>query len=535
MLYMAVLVAAVLAVLLTALALLGRFDTREKELAQTLSLQLEVFENDIHTLRKNLNAMGTHFSEDMTRLLESELNERDMTFDRLAGDLEAIREIERRMLEPICQYAQQAECSGAFVVLDTAVRDYESGKRSGIYVQKSSPNRQVSELLLFRGIADIGAPSGMTHHRKWTQAVDSLLIPNYESVLSGRKLLEDGSCLFTDAVTLHGTNEKGIFALMPIVSPDGRVYGLCGFELSQTWFASRYAQPSNLSRMACVVAPGNAASLDIPASLRSIAVDTYAFWPAEALTIGNLSSDLSVLKGSDASFIGLVTDFHLSGNGELHKLAVMIPEQDYRQARFSGHLELTGLSIFLLFFVVICCVAFSRRFIRPILRDLSHIENQGHMETQAQSLEFDQAFDALTRREQTHAETISGLTQSVSDSQSRVTLLREQRERMQTEMQSLRQQYDSVQTELENLLEAAKEPDEVRQFRANLRQLSSRERQLYEAYIAGFGVKEAAARLAISESTVYYYNKKMYEKLGVHSIKELCRLAELLEQPEETR
>ena len=465
----------------------------------------------------------------MTQLLESELNERDMTFDRLAGDLEAIREIERRMLEPICQYAQQAECSGAFVVLDTAVRDYESGKRSGIYVQKSSPNRQVSELLLFRGIADIGMSSGVTHHRKWMQTVDISLIPGYESALSSRKLLEDGSCLFTGAVTLSGTNEKGIFALMPIVSPEGRAYGLCGFELSQTWFASRYAQPSKLKRMACVVAPGNADSLDITVSLRSNAVDTYAFLPAESLTIGHLSSDLSEFKGEDTSFVGLVTSFRLSGNGESHKLAVIIPEQDYRHARFSEHMKLTILSALLLFYVIICCIFFSRKFIRPILKDLSRIENKEHMDISAQSLEFDPVFSALTKRELTHAETISSLTRSVSDSQARIALLQEQRERIQQEMRDLQQQYDSAQTEIEELVEASKEPDEVRQFRSNLKQLSNRERQLYEAYIAGCGIKEVAARLSISENTVYYYNKKMYEKLGVHSIKELCRLAGLLE------
>ena len=527
MLYMAVLVAVVLAALLAALALLGRFNTRERELAQTLSLQMAVFEDDVNTLRKNLNAMGIHFSEDMTRLLETELSARGIAFDDLAGNLDAVRAIEEQMLEPVSRYARQAECSGAFVVLDTAVRDYESGRRSGLYIQKSSANRQLSELLLFRGIADVSGAADLMHHRKWEPSVNSLLLPNYASVLSDKKLLENGTCFFTDAATLPNTSETVLLALMPVVSPDGRVYGLCGFELSQTWFAARFAQPSNLRRMACVIAPGGTA-LDIPGALRGNAVDTYAFLPSERLTVESASAELSVFRGSDTAFVGLVRDFRLSGSGETHRLAVMIPEQDYREARLSGYAEAIGLSVFLLFLTAVCCAAVSRKFIRPVLQDLSHIENREHMETPAQSLEFDRAFTALTRREEDHAKTILGLTSSISDSQTRIALLQEQRERMQTEMRNLQQQYDSVQTELESLAEAAREPDEVRQFRANLRQLSTRERQLYEAYIAGYGVKEAAAQLSISENTAYYYNKKMYEKLGVHSIKELFRLTELL-------
>ena len=49
-----------------------------------------------------------------------------------------------------------------------------------------------------------------------------------------------------------------------MVGADGRVYGLCGFSVNQTYFSAHHAQPSAVSSLACVLSDA-AEGLDIGA------------------------------------------------------------------------------------------------------------------------------------------------------------------------------------------------------------------------------------------------------------------------------
>lgn len=116
--------------------------------------------------------MGVHLSEDMTGLIEEQTSD----FSSLSGDVNAVETLQETMLEPLCQYGRQVDCSGAFVMLNTSLND--NGSFSGLYIQRSNSARMASDFLLYRGMADVGLRHHVIPHRKWSQEFDISEFPS---------------------------------------------------------------------------------------------------------------------------------------------------------------------------------------------------------------------------------------------------------------------------------------------------------------------------------------------------------------------
>lgn len=122
------------------------------------------------------------------------------------------------MLDPLCQYIRQARCSGAFVILDAAMRtDSEADVRSGLYVQKNNAERASNELLLFRGMAGVSKAHDVMPHRKWQQEFRTSQFPNYDACLSAEGASTWDACRITDLVTLPGTRGKDEQQSVPLL------------------------------------------------------------------------------------------------------------------------------------------------------------------------------------------------------------------------------------------------------------------------------------------------------------------------------
>lgn len=205
-------------------------------------------------LWQNVATSAVHLSGNMTEILEDCLAEGGTSFDALTGDLDTLTAIEDAMLDPLCQYIRQTRCSGAFVILDAAMRtDSEVDVRGGLYVQKNNAERAGNELLLFRGMPSVGKAHDVMPHRKWQQEFHTAQFPDYEACIGAEGASTWDGCCITDLITLPGTTEKAILLTIPMTARDGTVYGICGFAVNQTYFCSQFEQPSDLSRLACIL------------------------------------------------------------------------------------------------------------------------------------------------------------------------------------------------------------------------------------------------------------------------------------------
>ena len=245
-LYMAAMGLLLAAVLLVSLQIFGRINTPGEEWSKSMSIQMEVFRSDMTSLWRNVSGMSAHLSKDMTDILEDTLAEQGMTFSELDGNLDAISQVEEALLEPLCQYARQTDCSGAFVILEAAI-GVSSGEadRSGLYVQRSNAEHLTGDLLLYRGMAEIGKAHGVMPHRKWSREFNTETLPDYRQCLADAAApVSSASCRTSALITLPGTSERAVLLTIPMVGEDGTVYGLCGFGVNQTYFAAHHKQPT---------------------------------------------------------------------------------------------------------------------------------------------------------------------------------------------------------------------------------------------------------------------------------------------------
>ena len=291
------------AALIAGLFFFNQLKSPQEELCTSLSFRMEAFETDMKSMWRNVSVMGVHLSEDMSAIVQRQTSK----LSALDGSADAMERLEEAMLEPLCQYVRQADCSGAFVVLNTSLVSADSSF-SGLYVQRSNAAHTTSGLLLYRGMADIGRQHGVMPHRKWAQEFDLSEFPGFTRYLESASAPIERNCRTTPLLTLPNTSERAILLTVPMLGTDGTAYGLCGFSVNQTYFSSHHVQPSGVSRLACVLSD-SAAGLDISKGLLAYPANGFCFVPDELLTEKPLQEGLTSYTGAELSFVGLSRPF----------------------------------------------------------------------------------------------------------------------------------------------------------------------------------------------------------------------------------
>ena len=524
-LYMGALAALLLSALFAALLLLGQLKSPREELKKSLTFQMEAFRSDVTSLWRNVSVMGVHLSEDMTALIE----ERVKDFDALSGSADALEQLEASMLGPLCQYVQQADCSGGFVLLSVSLNpDAAADSFSGLYVQRSNAEHTTSDLLLYRGMADIGRQHRVMPHRKWAQEFCPADFPGLADQLEAASAPIERACRTTELLTLPGTTEQAILLSVPMVGADGRVYGLCGFSVNQTYFSAHHAQPSAVSSLACVLSDA-AEGLDIQKGLLTYPAGGFCFVPDELLAEKSLRGGLSAFVGTELSFVGISEPFTVAAGDEApHDLTVLIPKSDYDRALLKSRLEAAGVLMLLLFFAVSCCLFYTRRYLRPILRDIERLKD----ESGGTQMTFDE-LQPVSARLRSHEQTITVLETEKLDLQGQV-------EHMQSQVVDTQEQLDDSLAEIRRLAYLGKkelDPADYQKFLEGYAKLSSKELEICAALAKGLSARQCAEQTGNALSTIDTYRKRVYGKTNIHRVRQLrlCYALMQLEQAEQDK
>lgn len=525
LLYMGALAALLLFSLFAVLLLLGQLKSPREEMKKSLTFQMEAFRSDVTSLWRNVSVMGVHLSEDMTALIE----ERVKDFDALSGSADALEQLEASMLGPLCQYVQQADCSGGFVLLSVSLNpDAAADSFSGLYVQRSNAEHTTSDLLLYRGMADIGRQHRVMPHRKWAQEFCPADFPGLADQLEAASAPIERACRTTELLTLPGTTEQAILLSVPMVGADGRVYGLCGFSVNQTYFSAHHAQPSAVSSLACVLSDA-AEGLDIQKGLLTYPAGGFCFVPDELLAEKSLRGGLSAFVGTELSFVGISEPFTVAAGDEApHDLTVLIPKSDYDRALLKSRLEAVGVLMLLLFFAVSCCLFYTRRYLRPILRDIERLKD----ESGGTQMTFDE-LQPVSARLRSHEQTITVLETEKLDLQGQV-------EHMQSQVVDTQEQLDDSLAEIRRLAYLGKkelDPADYQKFLEGYAKLSSKELEICAALAKGLSARQCAEQTGSALSTIDTYRKRVYGKTNIHRVRQLrlCYALMQLEQAEQDK
>ena len=525
LLYMGALAALLLFSLFAVLLLLGQLKSPREEMKKSLTFQMEAFRSDVTSLWRNVSVMGVHLSEDMTALIE----ERVKDFDALSGCADALEQLEASMLGSLCQYVRQTDCSGAFILLGASLSsDPAVDSKAGLYVQRGNAEHTTGDLLLYRGMADIGRRHKVMPHRKWAQEFDLSSFPGFAEHLEKASAPIERSCRTTEFITLPGTTEQAILLTVPMIGADGTVYGLCGFSVNQTYFSAHHAQPSAVSSLACVLSD-SAEGLDIQKGLLTYPAGGFCFVPDQLLAEKSLRGGLSAFVGTELSFVGISEPFTVAAGDEApHDLTVLIPKSDYDRALLKSRLEAAGVLMLLLFFAVSCCLFYTRHYLRPILRDIERLKD----ESGGTQMTFDE-LQPVSARLRSHEQTITVLETEKLDLQGQV-------EHMQSQVVDTQEQLDDSLAEIRRLAYLGKkelDPADYQKFLEGYAKLSSKELEICAALAKGLSARQCAEQTGNALSTIDTYRKRVYGKTNIHRVRQLrlCYALMQLEQAEQDK
>ena len=524
-LYMGALAALLLAVLLVALLLLGQLKSPRAETEKALTFQMGAFRSDMASLWRNVSVMGIHLSQDMTAIIEEQTSD----FSSLNGDVAAVGDLQEAMLEPLCQYVRQTDCSGAFIMLGASLSsDPAVDSHAGLYVQRSNAEHTTSDLLLYRGMADIGRQHRVMPHRKWAQEFCPADFPGLADQLEAASAPIERACRTTELLTLPGTTEQAILLTVPMIGADGTVYGLCGFSVNQTYFLAHHAQPTGIGSLACVLSD-SAEGLDVQRGLLTYPTGDFCFVPDELLEKRSLRGGLSAFVGTELSFVGISEPFTVAAGDEApHDLTVLIPKSDYDRALLKSRLEAAGVLMLLLFFAVSCCLFYTRRYLRPILRDIERLKD----ESGGTQMTFDE-LQPVSARLRSHEQTITVLETEKLDLQGQV-------EHMQSQVVDTQEQLDDSLAEIRRLAYLGKkelDPADYQKFLEGYAKLSSKELEICAALAKGLSARQCAEQTGNALSTIDTYRKRVYGKTNIHRVRQLrlCYALMQLEQAEQDK
>lgn len=518
--YMFFLVTAITVTLLMGLFLFGRLGTTEQDFHKKLSIQSEYFTKNMESYWDDLASMNIALGETMQNTLETNLEKQGLTFSQLQDNPNALYALENDLIQPLSQFLERANCSGAYIQLDTTINstlENANNQRSGVYLQKNSMSVSKEDLILYRGIANIGKKHGIMPHRKWRQEFDITLVPDYEELKKG-----NFDYSLSNIIQLPYTGERIALLRVPLVGKDGTFYGLCGFEISQSWFKFAHPQPSTLNHLTCLLVP-DSDSIITNEGFSTGSQNGFYYIPNGDLSIKPIGNNLLRIISKNRNYIGVKNTVKISKN-QTYSTYVMILDSDYNRAIAKSNIELFFFTIVLLLFVFLGCSFFSQRFLSPILKGLEQLRKDKKNQTRYSVQEIDDLLDFLSVQDYEVENKMLSLELEMQENRKKL-------EQIENEHELIQREYDKAKVEVERLAkkrEADVDEEEYKRFLECLATLTRKEKEILNLYVKGCSSKDILETLNITDNTLKYHNRNIYSKLGVKSRKQLLMYMTLL-------
>lgn len=532
-LYMLVPVILILVLLASCLSLFDRFKPPKDTLAERLDMQAMSFEQQLLSHRNSLITVGAYLSGDAATLIEAYLADAGISFDELS-DGARLADLQERIIEPLRQYLLQAECSGAFVLLNaTAGKNAAEPTRSGLYLQVNGYEADRREIILYRGIPSVGKAHGIMPHRKWRLEAQRNVIRGWDDSRSHSNSdparMPAHTCRFTEIFTLPGMSEKAMLLMLPIRGSDGKALGVCGFEVSESCFARLHSQTTKLSHFTGLLTYDDDSHMDgesITSFFSCGADDGYYRAPGGVLAVSDFGDGILELTGDDNTYLGMKRSYNDARTGGSFATFVMTNKSDYDSAAMDTIVKNLLLIALLTALSIAFCAFFSRSYLAPVLKSLEQLKRDEQRAHRGAPVEIDDLLAFLAEKDRNKQSVIDGLKLEMKEAN-------EELSRIQKEKTRIQEEYVRAKTQITRLTSSSAQevdPEGYAHFTANLCKLTPREREIFDLYLGGRNGKEIRDVLCISENTLKYHNKHIYETLNVSSRKELLHYAAMLEK-----
>ena len=511
------------------LFLFGAIDPIGSEMERALKNQLENSANFIEEQSNNQAAYAVAFSQQLTAAVRDELTDSGITFDQLHNNPDALTSMQDRIFEIVYNNMQLVPCSGAFFFLNTTVNDtLPDESYQGLYLKFANlyaENTIHNDICLYRGFSSIARENNINLHSTWQLETRKGLFPEVDTLMASGSDSISKAYFLTSVYRLPDTWENVRLLCIPVFDSRGTTIGVCGFEISNLYFMlSHKASETEQSHIFCALLDRSSDGY-----VGQIAGNQSGYFPPvdSVFTVENNLS-LTVFHSGDIEFIGKMRE--LAVGTTTHVVAVMLPAEEYQNLVKTVQLKIAAILFIAAFAILAVALWGSKKYVAPILKDLERIKDGTGLEQgSSRVLEIGDLFAFLEQQDREHEAALSALHQEKLEAQIR-------QERLQNELHQANSEYESAQTEIARLAYSRKQeidPDDFQYFLKGISQLTPTEQKVFNLYLEGKNAKEIIAILGVTENTLKFHNKNIYNKLGVSSRKQLLRYATLMKQQEE--
>lgn len=504
LLYTLILVIFLTSIFTGATLLFGRFNSVEKTTAETLTLYLSIFEQNISTHFDAIAARGIKLSQDLTTSLEDWLTSKNMQFSDLDGKPLLLAELQDHLYSTLAHSLELTECSGAYYMLETTSNPYIKAadhSRSGMYLRLANLNvsRPINpKLVLYRGYTAARRRARQELHNRWALEFELSMFPDYDLLKEAATSDLNKAYLFSDSIRLPGTWEDVVLLNVPLVDSSGNFYGLAGFEISQQYFKLHHAQCGIINRLMGILSREDNGQFNPTLGLQAGDRTGYFVELQEGLEEkpGKYFVNYQTTK---ESFIGRDLKLRLSPLKDEHRLAILVPKEDFKLAKDNVSRENLLIGVLLLIAAIAGSVQMSRLYVSPILEAL-HKARSGEIPEKSNIQEINDLFEFLAKQDEVR-----------------------QQERLELEQQLAQSSSKSDEYVLPSR-------DAYEDFLQNLVTLTKAEREVFDLYLEGHRAKDMPEILCRSMNTIKTHNKRIYDKLGVSSRYELLAYIQMMKE-----
>ena len=442
----------------------------------------------------NASVQSVRLSKQLNANISSFLKREGFSLGDLESHPELLEPLLSEQLSVLLVNLDATECSGVFVVLDATVNPDIPGaehSRAGLYIRNSEPNiggMGNETRYLLRGFPSISRYGYINMQAKWD------LEFNVEGQLFWQAPLEAYEAnpdialsrliYWCNMSPVQDIKEDVMVCSVPVMDSYGRVFGVCGFEISEMNFMLRH-EPEivgfhNTVFMLANVQDGRFTLDDAMFSGNNAVYEAFhGQGPMGSAGSAGGFSEYSIPGGG--SYVGMSEPVRLYPDNspfpkQSYSVALLIPKADFVAARNSDGMKLWVILIALLAIGVIASLILARRYARPITDNLVAAAENGTGE-RTNIVEIDILLDKL---------------------------------------KELRSKDDPLP---DNLFE---------DFIARVRTLTPTEKSVFRLYAEEKSAEEVTGIMYFSAHTLKTHNKHIYSKLGVSSRDELMLYIELI-------
>ena len=561
--------------MLILLNVIGIVQPPSHDIDRFLEYELNTRTNDI---KRQMNALAAH-NIDLSQQLQNDIDRVMLeqgiynNYDALNNNPEALTAIQQATYQTLAAKMQQAPASGALYLINASVNtNLLEPTYNGLFLKFTniySENTLFNETCMFRGNPQVARNNNISLYSTWQLELNVHAYPQADKLLHAKENNISQQYILTDVAHLKESWEQSRLFLMPINSNNGRIIGICGFEISSVYFQQRTKQANYKGYPLITAILDKKADneyqgqLSNPASFVNATIKMSSDGEHEFFTAGQ------------ESFIGYTAPLKVGASE--HKVAVMLPADSYYHLQQQAKMRLLIMLGIILLLSLLSAGYFSKRYVDPLVADLQQLQQTPDAPPQANVLELNQFFEFLQSHSEQQAEKLRQLQSENNQVQKQYGLaamrlqeaqekqkqtanqyihLEEQLAALQNEIQQVRlqmeqtqqeklqaqqereqaqQQFNFAQAALEKAIEKKLEsvdPDSYQMFIDNLTTLTPKEEDIFNLYVQGCSTKDIISQLGITENTLKYHNKNIYSKLGVKTRKELLQYIELMRNAE---